>query len=44
MMVLHARQFKTFASIEPVISIEKSKHMIVHTLGFCDLYKIGLLS
>ena len=44
MEVLHARGFKTFASIEPVISIEKSKHMIEHTLGFCDIYKIGLLS
>lgn len=44
MRVLHARGFKTFASIEPVISIGKSRHMIEHTLGFCDLYKIGLLS
>lgn len=41
---LHNAGFKTFASIEPVISIEKSKQMIEQTLGFCDLYKIGLLS
>lgn len=44
MRKLHDLGFKTFASIEPVISIEKSKHMIEQTLGFCDLYKIGLLS
>lgn len=41
---LHEMGFKTFASIEPVISIEKSKQMIEQTLGFCNLYKIGLLS
>lgn len=41
---LHNAGFKTFASIEPVISIEKSKQMIQQTLGFCDLYKIGLMS
>lgn len=44
MRKLHELGFKTFASIEPVISIEKSKQMIEQTLGFCDLYKIGLLS
>ena len=36
--------FKTFASIEPVISLPESSQMIVQTMGFCDLYKIGLLS
>lgn len=41
---LHYRRFKTFASIEPVIDIEKSKQMIAQTLGYCDLYKIGLMS
>ena len=44
MRKLHDLGFKTFASIEPVISIEKSKQMIEQTLGFCDLYKIGLMS
>lgn len=44
MRKLHEMGFKTFASIEPVISIEKSRHMIEQTIGFCDLYKIGLLS
>lgn len=41
---LHNAGYKTFASIEPVISIDKSRQMIEKTLGFCDLYKIGLLS
>lgn len=36
--------FKTFASIEPVISIEASKRMIMDSLYACDLYKIGLMS
>lgn len=44
MKKLHEMGFKTFASIEPVISIEASSRMIVETLGHCDLYKIGLLS
>lgn len=41
---LHEMGFKTFASIEPVISLPESSQMIVQTMGFCDLYKIGLLS
>ncbi len=41
---LHEMGFKTFASIEPVISINMSGEMITRTLGCCDLYKIGLLS
>lgn len=44
MKKLYYRRFKTFASIEPVIDIEKSKQMIAQTLGYCNLYKIGLLS
>lgn len=44
MKKLHEMGFKTFASIEPVISLPESSQMIVQTLGFCDLYKIGLLS
>lgn len=41
---LHRRGFKTFASIEPIINLNDSGEMIRRTLGFCDLYKIGLLS
>lgn len=41
---LHEIGFKTFASIEPIIEIEKSKNMIEATAGFCDLYKTGLES
>lgn len=37
-------RFKTFASIEPIIKPDRSMEMIEKTLGFCDLYKIGLLS
>ncbi|MBR6842118.1 MAG: radical SAM protein [Prevotella sp.] len=44
MKQLHKMGFKTFASIEPVISLPESSQMIVQTMGFCDLYKIGLLS
>lgn len=41
---LHNAGFKTFASIEPIIDLESSAKMIRQTLGFCDLYKIGLMS
>ena len=41
---LHNAGFKTFASIEPIIDLESSAEMIRQTLGFCDLYKIGLMS
>lgn len=34
----------TFASIEPVINLNSSYDMIKATVGFCDEYKIGLLS
>lgn len=44
MRTLHEMGFKTFASIEPVISLRASRQMIRMTLDFCDLYKIGLLS
>lgn len=44
MKVLHDNGFKTFASIEPIIDMNKSLDMIEQSLGFCDLYKIGLLS
>ena len=41
---LHKLGFKTFASIEPIIDLDKSYRMIRETLGCCDLYKIGLIS
>lgn len=44
MRKLHDMGFPTFASIEPVIDPRKSKEMIEATLGFCDLYKVGLIS
>lgn len=44
MRKLHKAGFKTFASIEPIIDLDSSRDMIGKTLGFCDLYKIGLLS
>ena len=44
MRYLHDREFKTFASIEPIINLDKSMQMIEQSLGYCDLYKIGLLT
>ncbi len=44
MRTLHEMGFKTFASIEPVITPAMSRNMIEATLGFCDLYKVGLMS
>lgn len=44
MRKLHDLGFKTFASIEPIIDLKSSYEMIQQTLGFCDLYKIGLIS
>lgn len=36
--------FKTWASIEPIIDLSRSLEMIKQTIGFCDLYKVGLQS
>ncbi len=36
--------FKTFASIEPIISFKKAKLMIIYSINYVDLYKIGLES
>ena len=45
MKIIHDEwHIKTFASIEPIIQFNKSLAMIRETLGFCDLYKIGLMS
>jgi DNA repair photolyase len=43
MKQLHEAGFKTFASIEPIVDFDSSYIMIKETLGFCDLYKIGLM-
>lgn len=40
----HEAGVRTFASIEPVINLNSSYDMIKATVGFCDEYKIGLLS
>ena len=44
MRELHSMGFKTFASIEPVITPAMSRNMIEVTRDFCDLYKVGLIS
>lgn len=44
MAELHNAGISTWASIEPVTDPALSFAMIVETLGFCDHYKIGILS
>ncbi|MGV8135885.1 MAG: DUF5131 family protein [Mangrovibacterium sp.] len=44
MRKLHDAGFKTWASIEPIIDFESSYRMILESLDYCDLYKIGLES
>ena len=44
MQQLHTSGTKTFASIEPVIDCGNSLRMIQKTIGYCDLYRIGLMS
>ena len=44
MKSLHEMGYRTFASIEPIVDLESSLRMIQGTIGFCDLYKIGLMS
>lgn len=44
MKKLHKAGFKTWASIEPIISLDRSLMLIKKTIGYCDLYKIGLMS
>lgn len=41
---LKQREFKTFASIEPIIDFESSKRMIELSKDYVDLFKIGLES
>ena len=44
MRELHDMGFKTFASIEPIITPAMSRNMMEATKDFCDLYKVGLIS
>lgn len=44
MRKIHDLGFKTFASMEPIIDVQSSIRVINETLGFCNLYKIGLRS
>ena len=40
----HEWGYNTFASIEPVVDFVSSLRMIIDTLGFCDMYMIGLMN
>lgn len=44
MRKLHKAGYQTWASIEPVIDLSKSRDMIMQTLDCCDEYRIGLSS
>lgn len=44
MRKLHNAGFKTFASIEPIISTQAALQVINDSLDCCDLYNIGLMS
>lgn len=44
MRKLHRAGFKTWASIEPIITFDQSRKMILSSCDCCDLYKIGLES
>lgn len=44
MKMLHDEGFRTFASIEPIVVLQDSFHMIYLTSECCDLYKIGCMS
>lgn len=44
MKELHSAGISTWASIEPVIDPDLSFEMIREMAGFCDHYKIGILS
>lgn len=44
MRKLHDEGFLTFASIEPVIELKRSREMILRAVNSCDFFEIGLLS
>lgn len=44
MRYFHVIGYRTFASIEPVVSVEGSQRMIEKAWEWCDLFKVGLMS
>lgn len=44
MKQLHEAGFKTFASIEPIVTLDCAYQMIRYSIDCCNLYKIGLMS
>jgi DNA repair photolyase len=44
MKTLHDAGFKTWASIEPVVTVVESIEMMKQSYAYCDYYKIGLQS
>lgn len=36
--------FRTWASIEPIVDFKSSLSVISKSIGFCDMYKVGLMS
>lgn len=44
MKLLNQAGYRTFASIEPIIDFNSAVQVIEATRGYCNLYKIGLLS
>lgn len=44
MWLIHEMGIRTWASIEPIINLGISKMFIKHAIGFCDEFKIGLMS
>ena len=44
MKTLHMIGFRTFASIEPVVTIDASMEVIRKAMRHCNLFKIGLMS
>ncbi len=44
MKKLHERGYRTFTSVEPLVDAQSSMAMIEQSHGYCDLYKIGLMS
>lgn len=44
MRKIHSLGIRTFASLEPLLDLQVADDIINCTLGFCDLYKIGLIS
>lgn len=44
MRIMALKGFKTWASIEPIVDFESSLSMISKSIGFCDMYKVGLMS